>query len=130
MKPPSPHNRGSSVQRRSRKQEDRYAKRWHGKRQPGSGSRPGYRGDVKLEDFLTEVKFTDAKSCRLELDTLRKIGAEAAAIGRKPLLALDFMGVGNLNMNMDLGSVGASFVIMPRWVFEEITGIDKEERET
>ena len=127
MNPPTPHNRGASVQRRARKQEQQLAKRWHGKRQPGSGSKPGYRGDVKLGDFLVETKFTDKKSYRLELATLRKIGEEAAAMGRRPIVVLEFNGAGNTNVSIDPGGVGAFFVVMPRWVFEGITGLNKEE---
>ena len=103
----------SSIQYRSRKQEEKYAKRWEGRRQPASGSRPCQKGDVITEKYLVELKLTDKKSYRLETETLRKIWDEAAKRKKYPVLAIDFMQYGRTQI---------SCVVLPTWVFEVMRG--------
>lgn len=75
---------------RSRSQEARYAAQRGGKRQPGSGARPGAPGDVRSENELTEMKFTDAKSYTLKVSDLQKILRQALSQGREPEFVIDF----------------------------------------
>lgn len=81
-------------QAKSRKQEERVAKRLGARRQPGSGSLPvpGLKGDIKEDHFLIEAKRTDAKSISIKSSWLAKIEAEAAAVGKFPALSIEIGG--------------------------------------
>lgn len=48
------------------------------------------KGDLKSDAALIENKHTERASYSLKLGTLRKIEKEAAEIGRKPIMALQY----------------------------------------
>lgn len=70
-----------------KKQEINIAKKFSGKRQPGSGNRQTFtlKGDVKSETFLHEAKDTSANQYRLALSDLKKLEGQALALNRIPL---------------------------------------------
>lgn len=82
-------------QGKSRKQEDRVAKKVHGRRQPGSGSIPSehLKGDIKHDDFLIEAKRTNAKSLSVKGDWLLKIEDEARLLDKIPALSIEIGGI-------------------------------------
>jgi len=70
----------SDSQRRSKAQEKRVAQREGGRRQPGSGARDGFEGDVRLVGkYRGECKLTRASSYRLQLSDLQKLERQAGA---------------------------------------------------
>lgn len=97
-------------QRRSRKQEQRVAKREGGKRQPGSGAIDGFEGDVRaLGRYRGECKFTRASSYTLKLVDLKKL--ESQARGEElPVFDLEFQSE----------SPPKRYVVLPEWVFETL----------
>lgn len=75
---------------RSTKHEDKIMKRHGGRRNPSSGSVPGWEGDGGTDTHLAEIKYTDKKQFTLKLATLRKIEGEALAHKKNPALILTF----------------------------------------
>ena len=87
--------RRQALHRRPKQQEKKVAKAIGGRRQPGSGSDPRAKGDVRRDDdgfpMLVECKRSmGKKSIRLEAAWLTKITAEAFAGNRHPALAIQF----------------------------------------
>ena len=76
--------------RRSKKQEEQHAKRVGGKRQVGSGSSWRSPGDVRSEEYLDELKYTDAKSFSVSPVLWAGIKKKAALTGRTPRLIIRF----------------------------------------
>ena len=74
-----------SVRDISNKQEKRVT------RQIASGSLWTNKGDIKDDECLIEVKFTQKKSYSLELKTVEKIFEEASKIGRIPKMVIEFL---------------------------------------
>jgi hypothetical protein len=95
--PPTPFKRAQSG-RRARKSEEQLAKSTGGLRQPASGSKPGRKGDVRENGFLTEDKFTDNKSYSITQETWYKIEREAAMTppGLRPRMRLSIKGLPRL----------------------------------
>jgi hypothetical protein len=75
-----------------RKQEDRTARDFGGRRQPGSGSRWSNKGDVRTPTLLIENKWTGSKSITLKALDLEKICDEAVAEGRTPAFGIELRG--------------------------------------
>jgi hypothetical protein len=61
-----------------------------GKRVKGSGNQVFNKGDVKLDDYLVEVKSTDYNSILLYSSWLVKIEEEARGVNKKPMLVICF----------------------------------------
>ena len=100
----------SDSQRRSRAQEKRVAQREGGRRQPGSGARDGFEGDVRLVGkYRGECKLTRASSYRLQLSDLVKLEHQAAA-GELPVFDIEFQGVRPVKR----------YVVMPEWVYDTL----------
>jgi hypothetical protein len=81
-------------QRKSRKQEERVAKRVGGRRQPASGALPvpSLKGDIREDRFLIEAKRTDAKSLSIKSEWLMKIESQAEAVGKLPAVSIEIAG--------------------------------------
>lgn len=76
--------------RRSQKQESNVAVRFKGKTVVASGSKWAAKGDVRTDDYLIEVKYTDNTYYTLKWDTWKKIEREALSDhGRIPLMFID-----------------------------------------
>jgi hypothetical protein len=75
---------------RSKSQELDHARRMGGRVQPGSGSSPRARGDVRSEEFLDELKYTDKASYSLKVDTLKKVFDDAIAQDREGRMIIEF----------------------------------------
>lgn len=102
--------RAPDNQKRSQKQERRVAAREGGRRQPGSGARDGFEGDVRCYGrYRGECKFTRACSYSLKLADLKKLEAQAAA-GELPVFDLEFQ----------CESPARRYVIMPEWAYETL----------
>lgn len=82
---------GKKTKRRSRRQELDMADALAGRVQPGSGSLPHAKGDVRVRGkYRVECKFTRFKSYVLKLETLDKIRSECAT-DETPVLDLAFL---------------------------------------
>lgn len=92
------------------KHERETAKKFGGKRQPGSGSKPGYKGDIKTDEFLYEHKETKNKSFQLTTKDLMKIRREANEEGRDPAMVIRFN-----SMKFD-----KKWVVVPEDTWEEM----------
>lgn len=101
----------SDNQRRSRDQERRAAKRYGGRRQPGSGATPHAKGDVRAAGERRECKFTRAASFALKLDELRKIEIETPA-GELPTFEIEFQS----------GHPHRRYVVVPEWAYLQLKG--------
>lgn len=97
-------------QRRSKKQEKRVAVREGGRRQPGSGARDGWEGDVRNPGkYRGECKFTRASSYSLKLTDLKKLESQAAA-NELPAFDVEFQSE----------SPPKRYVILPEWAYETL----------
>ena len=77
--------------KRSKKHEKRVAKELGGRRQPGSGSMEGAKGDLKTEYALCDHKFTDKLSYTITQETLVKLVKETQEEGKRvPILMIKF----------------------------------------
>jgi hypothetical protein len=84
------------------KSERRIAKRLGAKLSPGSGSKPGAKGDSALPDLLIESKATVRESIILKRSWLQKISREALDRNLYPALSLSFVsGSGESRPNGD-----------------------------
>ena len=79
----------TSVKKKSAGKEKSIAKELGGKAQPGSGNQFNAKGDVKLDDYLIEHKYTDKKSYSLNKDTFKKIEREAQEVGKCPAMIIE-----------------------------------------
>lgn len=96
--------------RRSKKQERRVAVREGGRRQPGSGAKDGFEGDVRnVGKYRGECKFTRASSYTLKLADLKKLEVQAAS-GELPAFDVEFQSE----------SPAKRYVIMPEWAYEAL----------
>lgn len=75
-----------------RRQEERTARDFGGRVQPGSGNSWSRKGDVRTPFLLIENKFTGSKSLTLKSLALEKICDEALAEGRVPALVIELGG--------------------------------------
>lgn len=79
---------------RSAAQERRIAREEGGRVQPGSGSSWRARGDVKTEDDLIEVKYTDAASFRLVEADWQEHRRRSLTQGKNPVMIVEFSTTG------------------------------------
>jgi hypothetical protein len=106
----------SSVQRRSRRQEQKVADRLGGQRTPGSGSGWSTKNDVKTNDTSVEVKYTDKKSYSLKLaDLLRAEKQALQDSGRGFAFLVGFGTLYGSNMRID-----HEYVVIPRADWEAL----------
>lgn len=75
---------------RSRQQEEDHALRVNGRRQPGSGSSPRHPQDVKTQETLDEIKYTDGDRYTISAKQWKRYFANAIAAGREPNLVIEF----------------------------------------
>lgn len=87
--------------RRSRRQEKRIAKESGSRVQAGSGSSWRAPQDIKGDEHLTQVKFTDRASYRLAAAELDAVLRDALQAGRDPRMILEFVSFG-LRVTMDI----------------------------
>lgn len=81
---------GKAIRRHSKKQEDKSAVLIGGRRQPGSGSSPRAKGDVRAKGkYRGECKFTYAESYSLTKAVMLKIASECSG-EEKPIVFIDF----------------------------------------
>jgi len=79
-----------NIRKKSQKQEKRVAKQTGGNLVPASGSLWSNKADVKIDNFLIEVKYTDKDYYTLKVDIWNKIYKEAIKDGgRIALLQID-----------------------------------------
>lgn len=82
---------GSTKNRKTRYNEGerKLAQRLGGRRQPGSGSIDGYKGDVVTKKFLIDQKVTEHSSFRLTAGVLNKITFEARQANKHPAIEIE-----------------------------------------
>lgn len=110
----------SDIRDHGSRSEKRIAGELGGRSVAGSGSQPGYKGDIDLDhggiQFKVECKATVNNSISLKLGWLQKIRAEALEVGRSPLLTVSFVTPdGRAKPN-------GEFVVVPRYLFDEMFG--------
>lgn len=76
--------------RRSSRQERQIAKAEGGRVQPGSGSSPRARGDVKTAEQLIEVKYTDKFSYSIHKGVWNEHVRRARVQGKEPVMIIQF----------------------------------------
>jgi len=76
--------------RRSARQERRIAREVGGRVQPGSGSSPRARGDVKAAEELIEMKYTDKDSFVVKKSVWLEHVRRARVNGRDPVMIVEF----------------------------------------
>lgn len=74
------------------RQEERTARKFGGRVQPGSGAHWSRKGDVVTPEMLIENKWRGNNSITLKAVDLRKICDEATAEGRIPAFAIELGG--------------------------------------
>ena len=100
----------SDNHRRSLAQEKRVAAREGAKRQPASGSRPGYEGDIrKVGRYRGECKLTRATSYRLHITDLEALERQANG-NELPVFDIEFQCV----------NPPKRYVVLPEWVYETL----------
>lgn len=82
----------TTVHRRSRKQEEAGARRFGGRRTPGSGNGWHTKNDVITEDLSIEYKFTDKKSYSLKGKDLVTAEKNALIAGRDMAFIVEIEG--------------------------------------
>lgn len=99
--------------RRSQAQEKRVAKALGGRVQPASGALWVHRNDVRTDDWLIENKRTDNEATiSIKMTALRDLEMHAVLDDRMPALQID------------IGSKGKQYFIVPAWVFYEALARD------
>lgn len=83
-------NKRKKINERSRKQEADRANQIGGRVQPGSGCSPNAPQDVRSEDYLEQLKFTDSESYRLTVKEWMKLRSDSDRFGRSPRMVIDF----------------------------------------
>lgn len=73
------------------KEERILAKRLDMKTTPRSGGGM-QKGDIKDEDYLIQLKYTEKQSFSLKLSDIQKANREAISEGKEPLFAISFKG--------------------------------------
>lgn len=121
--------------RKPKAHEKATAKALGGRRQPGSGSKAAFKGDVggvstQLTEFLVECKRTEDQSLRLQARWLNKITTEAG-LTREPALAIQFE-PDVLRRLTEPGQITAEpdWVAIPRSVFKRLldaVGVEESE---
>lgn len=98
-----------------RDQEDKFANKVGGKRQPGSGASQYAKGDVDAPDFLYECKQTIHASLSVKMKWLEKISEESLALHKDPALQIEIKG-GDARM------AERRWVMVPETVFLRLLG--------
>lgn len=104
--------RNDSVKERSKKNERKTASKLGGQTTPGSGAFEGHKGDIKLTDFLLEMKETENKSISILIEHLLKITKEANATNKDGGMVYKFI---NTPPNME-----KEWVLLPLSKFKEL----------
>lgn len=99
----------------SKKQEDQVAKSLGGVRQANSGATPYEKGDVKLDQYILELKTktTESKSISIKREWLDKTEKEALFMG-KPYSAVV----------INFGPNTPNYYIISEMLFKELNGFD------
>lgn len=79
-----------AINQRSKEQELKVAKDIGGKRQPGSGSFEFAPQDVKSDNYLIQIKYTDSTAFRLKVLEWHKIRQDAIRFGKEPVMVVEF----------------------------------------
>jgi hypothetical protein len=82
----------------------------------GSGAGQGYKGDLRDQVTMVEVKSTQADTMRLEYGWLRKVADEALYANRSPALSVQFV-TGDGRPRAD-----GAWVLVPEGVYRKLTG--------
>jgi hypothetical protein len=85
----SSHKR-KQINARSKKQESKRAEQIGGRVQPGSGCSSNAPQDVRSDEYMEQLKFTDSASYRLTVKEWLQLSADSDRFGRSPRMVIDF----------------------------------------
>ena len=85
----SSHKR-KKINKRSAKQEKDRAKQIGGRVQPGSGCSSNAPQDVRSDEYMEQLKFTDGDSYRLTVKEWLQLRGDSDRFGRSPRMVVDF----------------------------------------
>jgi Holliday junction resolvase len=111
----------------SKKQEKRVARKLGGRRQKGSGSMAGHKGDVKSVELLTECKHTEKESIRITRKWLEKVSQEADFYGKVPALAIEFSDKRTFDHLPE--KMTRDWVMVPAQFLTDLIGLLREQEE-
>lgn len=80
----------SNNNKRSQRQEKGWAKKIGGKTQVGSGSSWRAPQDVRNDEYMMQIKFTDSDAFRLSVKEWKRVAADAIRAGKDPAMAITF----------------------------------------
>lgn len=83
-------NKEDAERTKSDKRVKKIAKETGGRVVPNSGATPFAKGDISYPDCLVEHKQTSKQSFKLDKAILIKIYNEALAVGKEPIIMVDF----------------------------------------
>ncbi len=87
---PDSADKRKKINTRSKKQESDRAKQIGGRVQPGSGSSSRAPEDVRSDEYMEQLKFTDADGYRLTAKEWLRLSHNASTFGRTPRMVVDF----------------------------------------
>lgn len=105
--------KNNDVKKQSQKNERQIAKKLGGVTTPGSGAFEGHKGDIKLKDFLLELKETNNLSIPILAEHLMKIRKEAIQTGKEGCMIYKFNTVKELPKE---------WILIPLDLFRELIG--------
>lgn len=82
---------GQRQNRRSATQERKRAQQIGGRVQPGSGSSWRAPQDIRSDEFLEQVKYTDSRSSTITTTLWRRLREDANRAGLEPRYVMDFV---------------------------------------
>lgn len=112
--------RSATPQQAGINSEKRVAKQVNGRQTPGSGSRRGLKGDIKIQGerkFLMEAKATQNLTMALDSGWLVKIREEAQTQASIPAVSITFVDADGKPRR----SSGGTWVMIPLEAFNELT---------
>lgn len=98
----------------ARRQETARAKAIGGRRQPGSGNKPGHGGDVRTDCTVEELKLTTKQSYALRRADLQKVMEQALAMGRIPVFLIEFR-------DAIAKPSPEQWILIPAWHYADLT---------
>ena len=81
---------GQRQNRRSATQERKRAQQIGGRVQAGSGSSWRAPQDIRSDEFLEQIKYTDLKSASISISVWKRLKADANRAGLEPRYVIDF----------------------------------------
>ena len=101
----------------ARRQETARAQAVGGRRQPGSGNKPGFKGDIRTAETLEEWKYTSKHSYALKRESLQELMEHALRVGCVPIFGIEFRDAMSKPSR-------EQWLVIPAWVYADLTRVD------